>query len=57
MWRYLVEKYELTKTENHETANRVLNKLYWILFAAYGVINERRTAHSQTARPRFRHHL
>jgi hypothetical protein len=39
MWRYMVEKYELTKTENHETANRVLNKLYWILFAAYGVIN------------------
>ncbi len=39
MWRYLFDKYELNKTENQDTANRILNKLYWILFAAYGLIN------------------
>ena len=39
MWRYLFSKYELNKTENQDTANGILNKLYWILFAAYGVIN------------------
>jgi len=39
MWRYLFTKYELNKKENNEQAIGILNKLYWILFAAYGVIN------------------
>jgi len=39
MWEFLRKKYELDKPENHEQANRVLNKLYWIIFAAYGLIN------------------
>ncbi len=39
MWELLLKKYELDKAENHEKANRILNQLYWILFAAYGIIN------------------
>lgn len=39
MWEFLLKKYELNKAENHENANLILEKLYWIAFAAYGLIN------------------
>ena len=39
MWEFLLKKHELDKAENHEKANLILEKLYWIAFAAYGLIN------------------
>lgn len=38
-WEFLKNKYDLDKSENKEKANHVLDKLYWIIFAAYGLIN------------------
>jgi len=39
MWNWLKNKYQLLEPENAEEANVVLNKLYWMLFAGYGIIN------------------
>jgi hypothetical protein len=39
MWNWLKNKYQLLEPENAGEANIILNKLYWMLFAGYGVIN------------------
>lgn len=39
MWSWLVGRYELRLPENHTTAATILNRLYFLLFASYGILN------------------
>jgi hypothetical protein len=39
MWKYMANKYNLLAHENAETGVKVLNRLYWILFCSYAVLN------------------
>lgn len=39
MWTWMLNKYKLDKEENHLLGLQVLDKLYWFLFASYGILN------------------